>query len=64
MSKTVCPEKKVPREWCINLGPLSIHNKEQWDIELVTIDPQPNLRPKLCVHWHWRGTQRRLFLIF
>jgi hypothetical protein len=56
--------EKEHKPWCFKIGPLSIHNKEQWDIELVTISPQPNLIPLLCVHWKWKNNQRRLFLVF
>ncbi len=57
--------KPEHKPWSFKIGPLSIHNKEQWDIELASMSlPQRNLIPKVCFHWNWRGHNRRLFLVY
>lgn len=44
-------------EFCIKLGPLCFHNKEQWDMI-----PGGKI-PLIALHWHTKNSAERIFAI-
>lgn len=48
-------EVKPRKDYCITIGNLMIHNKEQWD--------KKDYKPLLCVHWKTKDRSKRIFCI-